>query len=454
MQKRAAAFAIFALLGVASAPDVARAQILRDPGSIASSSPGDPGTLNDAASARRAQAEFEQFRLASLPGGHGGGNPRCDEQVGNICYWYDEREPPPPLEPPVIKQHRDVLITLLDSAAVHSPNDRWVAEQRVRYLAEAGRLDSALSAAHQCKVGGWYCDLLAGFSLHLLGRYRAADSVYSHAISQMLQRDKCDWRNIDMLIDDDTRQQYHRYACGDPQREAFENRAWYFARTLYSLDGNDSRTEHFARKTMEMMMRDAPGMLLTDSQEDDIEVMLRFGWPRAWSVSTSYARSQGGFGMGMRGPPNARPAPVRTITGYEPVPAYRYIPAGIRAERSGDFRFVELAAAAAAGHRALCAALRRFAHAARTSEGDVQARRHGARRARLRRARYEAAGGGKLTAALVVTPGDKPADYGKIVHDAPETGVLTARGAVGPAAHECGGLRAGRSGRSRARAMA
>ena len=40
--------------------------------------------------------------------------------------------------------------------------------------------------------------------------------------------------------------------------------------------------------------------------------------------------------------------------------------------------------------------------------------------------------GGKLTAALVVTPGDKPTDYGKIVHDAAETGVLIARAPWGP----------------------
>jgi hypothetical protein len=40
--------------------------------------------------------------------------------------------------------------------------------------------------------------------------------------------------------------------------------------------------------------------------------------------------------------------------------------------------------------------------------------------------------GGKLTAALVVTPNEKPTDYGKIVHDAPETGVLMARAPWGP----------------------
>jgi hypothetical protein len=40
--------------------------------------------------------------------------------------------------------------------------------------------------------------------------------------------------------------------------------------------------------------------------------------------------------------------------------------------------------------------------------------------------------GGKLTAALVVSPSEKPTDYGKIVHDAPETGVLVAKAPWGP----------------------
>jgi hypothetical protein len=40
--------------------------------------------------------------------------------------------------------------------------------------------------------------------------------------------------------------------------------------------------------------------------------------------------------------------------------------------------------------------------------------------------------GGTLTAALVVTPSDKPVGYGTIAHDAPEMGVLTAKAPWGP----------------------
>ena len=50
---------------------------------------------------------------------------------------------------------------------------------------------------------------------------------------------------------------------------------------------------------MEMMLRDAPGVTVTDSQEDDLELMLRFGWPRAWGVSMTSRQGGRRFSMGL-----------------------------------------------------------------------------------------------------------------------------------------------------------
>ncbi len=423
--------AILIVLLLAVAAPAAHAQILRDPGSVASA-PTDIHAAVDVNVARRAQADFERFRLENLPSANTGRPPKCDEQVGNVCYWYNDKGPLPPREPAVIRQHEDQLIAMLDTVAIHAPDDRWAVEQRVRYLAESGRLDSAYAAAKECKVGGWWCDVLEGFSLHLLGRYAAADSVYNHALGLMLQRERCDWRNIDMLIDDDTRQQYQRFTCGDPKREAFENRAWFFARTLYSLDGNDSRTEHYARKTMEMMLRDAPGVTVTDSQEDDLELMLRFGWPRAWGVSMVSSQREGGFSMGMPRPGGGQRSVVREVTSYEPVPAYRYVPPG--------FVLNDPAQSDSSNWRLqLPPVIARYAPAYAISLTPLEHQKAVFRRGdtALVVMAYDARvtkqlAGGKLTAALVVTPSDKPADYGKIVHDAPETGVLMAKAPWGP----------------------
>jgi hypothetical protein len=250
----------------------------------------------------------------------------------------------------------------------------------------------------------------------------------------MLPKDRCDWRSIELLIDDDTRQQYRRFPCGDPARDAFENRAWFFARTLYSLDGNDSRTEHYARKTMEMMLRDAPGVTVTDSQEDDLEMMLRFGWPRAWGVSVSSVQSQGGFSMGRprRMPGGGRGQALRDVTSYEPVPAYRYVPPGFVLNNpalsdSSNWR-LQLPPVIARYAPAYAVSLTPLEHQkAMFKRGDTA----------LVVMAYDARvtkqlAGGRLTAALVVAPNEKPADYGKIVHDAPETGVLIARAPWGP----------------------
>jgi hypothetical protein len=432
MPPRALLLVAFAL---ASNPVAARAQIIRTPDDVGSSTP-DAGAPVSVDAARRAQADFERFRNANLPRATGSRPSKCDEQVGNVCYWYNDRGPPPPVEPPVIREHRDQLISLLDTVALHAPDDRWAVEQRVRYLAEAGRLDSALAAARECRVGGWWCDVLTGFSLHLLGRYAAADSAYSRALAQMLPSERCDWRSVDLLIDDDTRQQYQRLPCGDPRRDAFENRIWFFSRTLYSLDGNDSRTEHYARKTMEMMLRDAPGVMVTDSQEDDLELMLRFGWPRAWGVSMVSAGSQGGFSMGMPyGYPGGGGGPtrvVRDVTSYEPVPAYRYVPPGFvltnpAMSDSSNWR-LQLPPVIARYAPPYAKSLTALEHQkAMFKRGDTA----------LVVLAYDARAtpqlaGGTLTAALVVSPSDKPTDYGKVVHNAPQTGVLIAKAPWGP----------------------
>jgi hypothetical protein len=141
------------------------AQIIRSPGAAAPA--GDTLGLSPVETGRRAQSEFERYRRLHLPSSHGGRPGSCDEVVGRFCYWYAETVPPK--EPADIGVQRNRLSALLDSLARVAPDDRWITGQRVRYLAESERLSGALMAAHECKVGGWWCQILAGFSLHLLG---------------------------------------------------------------------------------------------------------------------------------------------------------------------------------------------------------------------------------------------------------------------------------------------
>ncbi|MFI5281400.1 MAG: hypothetical protein ACHQU1_12965, partial [Gemmatimonadales bacterium] len=260
------------------------AQVIREPASAAQGAPRPLGAV-DATVARSEQAAFERFRVTHLPPANVKRPSNCEETVGRFCYWYDETAPALPKEPQAIADRRTQLVALLDTVARESSADRWISGQRVRYLAESERLGEALSAARECTTGGWWCDVLVGFSLHVLGEYVAADSVYAVALTKMTPHDRCAWRSIELLVDDDTRQQYRRHTCDDPTRDAFEDRAWFFARTLYAQPGNDSRTEHFARMTMTLMLEDAAGPYEFGFDEDERELLLRFGWPRAWAAT-------------------------------------------------------------------------------------------------------------------------------------------------------------------------
>ena len=263
-----------------------------------------------ATAARNAQLQFEQFRRSNLPesrSSRGGGS--CDEQVGRFCYWYDEKEPPPPREPDRVRDARGRLIALLDSAAAANPSNLWVASQRVRYLVEDGRSRPAVAAALACKEDGWRCGTLVGFAYHQAGDYVRADSAYQAALRGMSPRERCDWEDISLLLDEELLPKYRSQTCGDSARLAFERRVWWLARPLFSTAANDARTEHYARVTMVQMITEAPSAHEGGFDQDERELLLRYSWPRAWS------RSGGGFGRG-----------AASTVGHEPTPAYPYLP--------------------------------------------------------------------------------------------------------------------------------
>ena len=455
-------------LATATSPGTTSAQIIRSPGpapatALDSISPLDP------IAGQRAQADFEEFRRQHLPSAHSSAPSTCDEQVGRFCYWYNEKESPPPKEPANIGQRREQLLALFDTIARVAVDDRWVSGQRVRYLAEAERYDAALDAARQCRVGGWWCDILVGFSLHLLGRYHAADSVYAVALGAMTARDRCEWRSVDLLIDEDTRQQYRRLPCGDAKRQAFEDRAWYFARTLYSMDGNDSRTEHYARMTMTQMLRDAPGIYENGFDDDERELLLRFGWPRAWAMDQGGLRMSqprimlpggmgprgGGIGGGGLGRPGGMPRPrggpprgggprpggrdgqeqgppSGSVIGMEPMPAYRYVPPGFVLNNPS-------LSDSSAWRLQLPPVIARYAPPYAVTLKPLEHQKAMFRRgdSALVVLAYDSRSmkeldGAKIRAALVITPSEHPRDFAARFNQAPAVGVLTARAPWGP----------------------
>lgn len=402
MNSRTTLCTLVALAAAAAAP--ARAQVLREPGNVASAA-APAGSSEDAA--RRAQQEFEHYRRLHLPNASVGRPGNCDETVGRFCYWYNEKAVMPK-EPKTITDARDRFLETLESLDKATPGDRWITGQRVRYLDEAGRQKEALDAARACKVGGWWCEILVGFAQHELGDYAVAEKTFESAIGKMLTRDQCAWHDVSLLIDDDARQQYRRSQCGDPQHRAFEERVWFLGRTLYSMPGNDTRTEWYSRMTMAQLLKDGPSQYQFGFDDDERELMLRFGWERAWAMSRD------------------------GITGEEMMPAYRMIPAGFVINEpslsdSANWR-LQLPPVIGRYGPAYATVLKPLEHQkAVFHRGDSAL----VVLAYDSRTMPELAGA-EITAALVVTPGTEPVAYGKIVKDAKPVDVLIAKAPWGP----------------------
>jgi len=495
----------------ASKASAASAQIIRDAvparttAAAADSAALAPAALSVIDSARTAQIQFEAYRRNHLPHTTSRRPPNCDERVGKLCYWYMEGAVPPK-ELPEVAEKRLRLLNTLDSLGRLAPTSIWIVEARVRYYAESERYDDALRAARECKGegagNGWRCEILVGFALHLLGEFVEAERTYDSAISHMGALESCAWRDISLLLDDVARAQFRAYPCGTPQRDAWVARTWFLARTLYSMKGNDSRTEYFARMTMVQMLQDAPGAYQGGFNEDEREILLRFGWVRSWAAEYvlpftlamgdtgiiprsgtggtmigAKGKGKGGTNVGSyppgvkipesigavtKRPPDIQKGPLPggaggapdnqptlpriplpqverrdgdgiSVVGMEPMPAYRYIPAGfvLNDPPQSD---------SAAWRLQLAPVMGRYAPAYAKSLVALEHQKAVFKRgdSALVVMAYETRGNApientRLRAGLVVTPGNaNPRDYAARLDSAPTNGVLTVRAPWGP----------------------
>jgi hypothetical protein len=233
-------------------------------------------------------------------------------------------------------------------------------------------------------------------------------------------RDRCEWRDLKLVLDDGQLREYRNVDCAE--REKQESRIWWLARPMLSSPGSDARSEFLARRLYTMFLDDAPSVHSLGFDADERELLLRYGWPRAWTRSS-------GFMPGSRS--------QRMITGHEPVPAPPMLPTsntvrnpalsdsigwrgkglpGVRARYSPEYarRLLPLV------HQS--AVFRRGDSALVVMAYDVSASPP----------LTAAAGTDKLSAALVLTRGE-PDDAAVSRLETPGTrGTLTARTAWGP----------------------
>jgi len=260
------------------------------------------------AHAVRAQQQFESYRRRQLPVTYGRyWSNDCDLRIGRFCYWHDEADDPPP-EPERIATARARFLSALDSVALRAPEDGWILGQRVRYLVEAGRGADALRAATACSAEPWWCAALAGFAQHALGDYSASDSAFARSVAAMAPADRCRWTDLSDLLPDGFHRTYRAVPCA--RRDSINAHIWWLADPRWSSAGNDLRSEFYARLTMAALVRQARSAHDMVWGDDMAELMLRYGWPTAWS----------------RSPPSAYDLARISVVGHDPAPSFEFIP--------------------------------------------------------------------------------------------------------------------------------
>jgi hypothetical protein len=301
---------LIAALGSAQVPQPVQASTGGIATSHAARGRAAPDSVRTTRAARRAQEQFESVRRANLPLRPGAPRGPCDVQIGRFCYWHDDGESPPELpEPERITRARERFLATLADAARLVKGDEWIVGQRVRYLLEAGRNREAITVATDCWSAAWWCDALVGLALHQAGDYARADSAFASALAEMPPAQRCRWADVSLFLDGNAAKQYRRLPC--PARAEFERRFWWLSQPLYSLPGNDLRTEFYARRTMSLLEQQARSAYNVSWGSDVDELLMRFGWPTWWT------RDQ---------PSSAVGSGLPSIIGHEPTPSFFFHP--------------------------------------------------------------------------------------------------------------------------------
>ncbi len=271
----------------------------------------DPAVAKDSARdqgrARSAQASFERSRRSLLPLGSSGGS-RCDVHLGRYCWWYDDHQPVFPPESGTLTKRRAALLTELDALGARYPGSDWLTAMRVHYRVDGRDAAGADSVARACQAVGWWCAALVGYAAHAGASEAAADSAFATALALMPTDVACGWRNIATLLSPDDREVYEHRSCDE--RVALEQRYWLLSRPQLSTSYNEWKNEFNMRRVLVWLGERAATPHVLRWADDAAELVLRYGWPTAWSrVITSY-----------------QPGTDPSIIGHDPSPSFAFAP--------------------------------------------------------------------------------------------------------------------------------
>src|SRR5688572_26409964 len=267
-------------------------------------------------SAERAARSFEQRRMRLLPNVPSSVGGTGDVIIGRYRYAAGEADDltPPPAEPPEIAELRKSLLRSLDSAARLIPDDGWLRSRLVWYAIEGGDPARAVAAARGCHDDElpWWCDALLGLALHASHEFPAAERAFDRSLAAMPDSTRCRWTDAAVVLDGDAERLFEDAPCD--ARTTLNARLWWLADPFYSVEGNELRSEHFARHAFAMLHDRWRASHPLGWGTDMREIVLRYAWPVAWSRDRTRERSP------------TQPGYFLAVTGHEPTPAYDFFP--------------------------------------------------------------------------------------------------------------------------------
>ena len=114
---------------------------------------------------------------------------------------------------------------------------------------------------------------------HERGLWTAADEAFDRALEQMPPDTAAHWRAPEYLLDDSGWKNYE----GAAEKQSLEDRLWTLSDPLFLVEGNDRKTEQYARQVLIRIRAEAVNGTGLEWDDDLEEITLRWGAPEGWS---------------------------------------------------------------------------------------------------------------------------------------------------------------------------
>tara|TARA_Y100000590_G_scaffold364121_2_gene422192 strand:+ start:12264 stop:14054 length:1791 start_codon:yes stop_codon:yes gene_type:complete len=253
-----------------------------------------PDSLDLLDKAKETQARFERYREQRIPPeikGYPGG---CDDLIGRFCLRFgnneDENEWEVPEEPVEFGMARVKVLNELAEISKDIPGDSWILGQRVYYMGEVGNWQQAEALIRRCRGEQWWCTALLGYVKHAQGDWEFTAEIFERALEQMPPEVAISFRTPTYLLDPGAMEVYETF----DDRNLIEDRLWTLSDPLYIVQGNDRKTEQYARQVLIRMRREAVNAYGVSWADDIEELTIRYGAEKAWE------RIRGVVGQGLQ----------------------------------------------------------------------------------------------------------------------------------------------------------